>query len=225
MTRPKPRHALSTRLWHWLNFACVLVLFMSGLNISNAHPYLYWGEWGFLPSQAWLSVPRFPGWATIPSYYSLADARAWHLLVAWPFAVGLLLIWVGMLVNRHFRRDMMTTRSEWRWSEIRRDIGQHLRFRLEHGGGYNFLQKLTYGLVLGVVLPGLVLTGMGISPGLSPLMHPLVDLVGGRQSMRSLHFLFAGGLFAFFVVHIVLVLMTDPVEQMRAMIGGGRRAT
>ena len=69
------RHALSTRLWHWLNLACLVILFMTGLNISNAHKRLYWGEWGFRPATAWLTVPKFPGWATIPSHYSLADAR------------------------------------------------------------------------------------------------------------------------------------------------------
>lgn len=217
------RHALSTRLWHWLNLLCVVVLFMSGLNISNAHPHLYWGEWGFAPEDAWLSVPRFPGWMTIPGHYSLAKARDWHILMAWPFALGLLFIWVAMMLNRHFRRDLMTRRQEWRWPAIRADIAAHLRLDFDHAGGkYNFLQKLSYGVVFGLLLPGMVLTGMGISPGIEPLMAPLVDLVGGRQSMRSLHFVFAWALFAFLIVHVVLVLLTGPVGQMRAMIGGGR---
>ena len=223
MTRPAPRHALSTRLWHWLNLLCVVVLFMSGLNISNAHPHLYWGEWGFDPKDAWLSVARFPGWATIPGRYSLATARDWHLLMAWPFALLLLFAWGSMLANRHFARDLVTTRREWRWSAIRVDVARHLRldFRPE-GAKFNFLQKLAYGLVLGAILPGMVVTGMGISPGLSPLLSPLVDLVGGRQSMRSLHFVLAWALLAFTVIHIVLVLLSSPFAQMRAMIAGGR---
>ena len=87
------RHALSTRLWHWVNLVCVVVLFMSGLTISNAHRLLYWGDWGFSSSQAWLEVPRFPDWMTIPGYYDLALARDWHILTAWPFALGLLFMW------------------------------------------------------------------------------------------------------------------------------------
>ena len=75
------RHTLSTRIWHWVNALSLVILFMSGLNISNAHRYLYWGEWGFLPGQAWLHVWRFPGWATIPGYYSLASARDWHCCI------------------------------------------------------------------------------------------------------------------------------------------------
>lgn len=217
------RHALSTRLWHWTNLACVVILFMSGLNISNAHPRLYWGEWGFDPSTAWLEVPRFPGWMTIPGHYSLAGAREWHLLIAWPFALALLFMWLAMLVNRHFARDIMTTRREWTWSAIRADVIKHLRFDFVHDGAkFNFLQKLAYGLVLGVLLPGMILTGMAISPAMDPLLGPVTDFVGGRQTMRSLHFLFAWALFGFFVLHVALVLVTNPLRQMRDMIAGGR---
>ena len=217
------RHALSTRLWHWLNLVCVVILFMSGLNISNAHPRLYWGDAGFAASEAWLSLPRFPGWATIPGYYSLASARDWHLLMAWPFALLLLFIWVAMLVNRHFRRDLVTRRSEWRWSAIRQDVAKHLRLDFHHGRSkFNFLQKLSYGVVLGILLPGMVVSGMGISPGMEPLMSPVIEMLGGRQSVRSLHFLFAWALFAFLVLHVILVLLSNPLRQMRDMITGGR---
>lgn len=220
------RHALSTRLWHWLNLVCVVVLFMSGLNISNAHPYLYWGNWGFSPNEAWLAVPRFPGWATIPDYYSLAAARDWHVLMAWPFALGLLFMWITMLANRHFQRDIRTHRAEWKPRAIGRDIAAHLRLDFDHGRDkYNFLQKLSYGLVFGVLLPGLVLTGMGISPGLEPALSWMIEALGGRQSVRSLHFIFAWALFAFSVVHVLLVLLSRPIGQLRAMITGGRRET
>ncbi|MFA9200569.1 MAG: cytochrome b/b6 domain-containing protein [Cypionkella sp.] len=217
------RHALSTRLWHWVNFACVAVLLMSGLNISNAHPWLYWGDQGFLASDAWLFLPRFPGWATIPSHYSLAEARSWHLLVAWPFALGLLAMWIAMLANRHFARDLVTRRDEWRWRAVRDDIAKHLRLEFSHEGKFNFLQKLSYGLVLGVLLPGAIVTGMALAPGLDPLMAPLSDLVGGRQSMRSLHFLFAAALLGFTLLHVALVLVSGPARQMRDMITGGPR--
>lgn len=217
------RHALSTRLWHWLNFACLVILFMSGLNISNAHPWLYWGEWGFEPAQAWLAVWRFPGWATIPGYYSLADARQWHLAIAWPFALLLAFVWAAILLNGHFRRDLMTRRREWRWAAIRSDVAAHLRLDFTHEGAkFNFLQKLSYGLVLGLLLPGMIVTGMAISPGMEPLMRPLSELVGGRQSMRSLHFILAGSLLAFLFLHVALVLLSHPLRQMRDMITGGR---
>lgn len=217
------KHALSTRIWHWINLVCVVILFMTGLNISNAHRYLYWGDYGFDPADAWLAVVRFPGWATIPGHYSLAQARDWHILAAWPFALGLLFIWIAMLVNRHFWRDLRTTRREWKPQAIWRDIIEHAKLNFDHGKGkYNFLQKLTYGLVLGVILPGMVLTGMAISPGVEPSMPFLVDMFGGRQSARSFHFIFAWALFGFFVVHVLLVLLSGPIKQILGMITGGK---
>lgn len=217
------RHALSTRLWHWLNLLCVTVLFMSGLTISNAHRRLYWGDWGFSAEQAWLIVPRFPEWMTIPGYYSLAVARDWHILMAWPFALGLLFMWLAMLANQHFAKDIATRRSEWRPSAIGSDIAAHLKLDFAHAGGkYNFLQKLAYGLVLGVFLPMMVFTGIAISPGMGPTFGWLVELLGGRQSARSLHFIFAFAIAAFFVVHVVLVILVGPIRQLRDMITGGR---
>ena len=215
------RHRLSTRAWHWINFVCVVILFMSGLNISNAHRYLYWGDYGFQPSEAWLAVPRFPDWATIPDFYSLAQARDWHTLFAWPFALVLLFMWAAMIINGHFWRDIRTRRREWRPSSIAADIKAHLRLDFDHGPGkYNFLQKVTYGIVFGVLLPGMVLTGMAISPGMEPSYTWMIELMGGRQSARSLHFIFAWGLFAFFVVHVLLVLLAGPYRQIRSMITG-----
>ena len=217
------RHSLSTRVWHWVNLVCVIILFMSGLNISNAHRWLYWGEWGFAPEQAWLQVPRFPGWATIPDYYSLAAARDWHILAAWPFAIGMLFMWIAMLVSRHFWRDIRTTRDEWNMAAIRNDIVQHLKLNFSHGSGkYNFLQKIAYGLVLGILLPGMIFTGLAISPGFEAAAPWLVDAFGGRQSARSVHFLFSWGIFGFFVIHVALVLLSGPIRQLRDMITGGR---
>ena len=218
------RHALSTRLWHWINLACVVVLFMSGLTISNAHPRLYWGDWGFAPEQAWLAVPRFPDWMTIPGYYSLAVARDWHILMAWPFALMLLFMWIAMLVNRHFKRDIATSRAEWKPDAIGEDIKAHLKRDFDHGSGqYNFLQKLAYGIVLGIFLPMMVFTGISISPGMEPTFGWLVELLGGRQSARSLHFIFAFATLGFFIVHVVLVILAGPITQIRDMITGGRR--
>ena len=145
--------------------------------------------------------------------------------MAWPYALGLLFMWVAMLANRHFVRDIATRRSEWRPAAIWRDVRAHLRLEFDHGAGkYNFLQKLAYGLVLGVFLPMMVLTGIAISPGMEPTFGWLVEAMGGRQSARSLHFIFAFALAGFFVVHVLLVLLSGPIGQMRAMISGGSQA-
>ncbi|MDJ0644332.1 MAG: cytochrome b/b6 domain-containing protein [Erythrobacter sp.] len=219
----KKRHALSTRIWHWINAVALIVLFMSGLNISNAHRYLYWGDYGYDPADAWTVVVRFPGWATLPGYYDLAAARDWHSVGAWVFALGLLGIWIAMLFNRHFARDIMTSPGDWKPSVLKRAIDDHLNRRFAEGDSkYNVLQKIAYGAVFGILLPMMVLTGLAISPGIEPAAPALVDILGGRQSARSLHFLFAWALFGFFAVHIAMVLLSRPLRQVWGMIAGGR---
>ncbi|MGB3469785.1 MAG: cytochrome b/b6 domain-containing protein [Erythrobacter sp.] len=223
--RPKPRHALSTRLWHWINAAALVVLFMSGLGISNAHRYLYWGNYGFDPADAWLSVIRFPAWATLPQRYNLAEARDWHSTGAWVFALALLGMWIAMLINRHFRRDIAAPLRKWSPASLLNEMRDHLKGRFEPdeaGAKYNTLQKLTYGVVLGVLLPLMIFTGLAISPGFEPAAPWLVEVLGGRQSARSLHFICSWALFAFFVVHIIMVLLSGPIKQTWSMIAGGK---
>jgi thiosulfate reductase cytochrome b subunit len=159
---------------------------------------------------------------TIPDYYSLAAARDWHVLTAWVFALALLVYMIAALLNRHFQRDMTTTRAEWRPSAIWSDVRAHVKLRFEPAHGkYNFLQKASYALVLFVLLPLMIVSGMAISPGMDAAWPFLTDLFGGRQSARSIHFICAWGLAGFFVVHVVLVLLSNPLKQLREMITGG----
>lgn len=216
------KHLLSTRLWHWVNAAAIVVLFMSGLNISNAHRYLYWGNYGFDPADAWARVIRFPAWATIPQRYDLAEARDWHLLAAWPFAVGLLVIWALMLANGHFRRNIATRARDWTPAAFLASLRAHggAADADAAGHGYNPVQKILYGLVFGVLLPAMVLTGLAISPGIEPALPWLVEALGGRQSARSLHFIAAWGIFGFFAIHLVLALADW--RRIGAMFTGGQ---
>lgn len=217
------RHALSTRIWHWINAASVIVLFMSGLNISNAHRRLYWGPEGFEPADAWFFVIKFPGWATIPGYYSLAIARDWHVVFSLVFAFSLLVFLLAALVNGHLRRDLRTRLREWQPAAVWADIRAHLKFDFHREGAkYNFLQRASYGLVLFILLPLMIFTGMAMSPGMEAAWPWIGDVFGGRQSARSIHFLCAFGLLAFFIVHVLLVLASGPLRQLRDMIGGGR---
>ncbi|MFM5930719.1 MAG: cytochrome b/b6 domain-containing protein [Novosphingobium sp.] len=226
-TSPLPirvkRHRLSTRLWHWINVACVAIMLMSGLMISNAHPRLYWGQFGANPDKAWAELPQFPGWMTIPSHYSPADARLWHLALAWLFGAAILAYLAWSAVNGHLWRDLKPRLAELSPRHLWQDIKDHaaLRFRKgEAAARYNILQKLAYCGVLLVLLPLLVLTGMAMSPALNAAFHGLPEFFGGRQSARSIHFICAGGIVLFFLVHIAMVVLAGPVNEVRSMITG-----
>lgn len=251
------RHRLPTRIWHWVNAVTLLILLMSGLMIFNAHPRLYWGEYGANPDPAWLAIgstPKtgylrvgewriettgvlgrwtdaagdeqtwaFPGWATIPTSYNLADGRRWHLFFAWVLAIGLTLYMLWSVFGGHLRKNLHVRRAEWSPRHIWRDISNHARLRFPTGEAaarYNILQKLSYIAVIFVMLPLMIATGLTMSPGFNAATPWLVDLFGGRQSARSIHFLVAFGLVAFFLVHIVMLLLAGPVNEVRSMITG-----
>ena len=230
------RHSLVTRLWHWTNLVAVTVMLMSGLMIFNAHPRLYWGQYGANPpghfDPAWLDLSHvnrgvpFPPWITIPSHYSLADARLWHFAFAWILGLAIAGYLIWSLVSGHIKRDLAPKPAELAPSHLWHDIKDHARLRFPTGLAalqYNVLQKLAYGGVLFVLLPGVILTGLTMSPGMNAALPFLVDLFGGRQSARSLHFLCAFGLVAFFFIHIAMVVLAGPINEVRSMITGWYR--
>ncbi len=168
----------------------------------------------------------FPWWATIPQGYNLALARRWHLTFAWVFAVGIAVYLIRSLVNRHLQRDLLPTTEEVKPSHIWTDIKHHATLNFPKGEAarrYNVLQKFAYLSVLIVLIPGMILTGFTMSPGLNASMSWLLDLFGGRQSARSLHFIFATGIVLFILVHLLMVVLAGPINEIRSMITGRYR--
>jgi Ni/Fe-hydrogenase b-type cytochrome subunit len=217
------RHGLATRLWHWINAIAVVILIGSGLMILNAHPRLYWGRYGANFDHAWLTFDRFPGWVTIPQSYNLALARNWHLSFALVLGFGLLAYMIASIINRHFRRDLTIRRHELSRAHLGADVRAHLAFRFhdpEAPGDYNVLQKLSYVLVLFGLLPLAIATGIALSPGLNAAFPWLLEILGGRQSARSVHFLAATGITLFVIVHLVLVILAGAVNEVRSMLTG-----
>jgi thiosulfate reductase cytochrome b subunit len=223
------RHRISTRIWHWINAVAIFVMLMSGLMISNAHPRLYWGQYGANFDQPWLDLHnylpggRFPGWITIPSTYNLALSRHWHLAFAWVFAFGFLTYLIISLLNRHIARDLSLKKGELAPKHLIEEVVHHAQLKFPTGAAalnYNTLQKLTYIVVLFGLFPLVILTGMCLSPGLSPLTGWAIDLLGGRATARSVHFLCAMGIGTFIVVHLLLVVLAGPYNEIRSMITG-----
>ena len=219
------RHRLPTRIWHWVNALTVFVMLMSGLMIFNAHPHLYWGRFGANFDHAWLSFHSrpIPGWATIPSTYNLAAARRWHLAFAWLLVVPLVLFLITSLINGHAARDLKPTGDEVRPSRVWHDIREHARLRFPTGDAalrYNILQKFSYVAVIFTLLPLMVLTGLAMSPTMDAAWPWLLDVFGGRQSARSVHFICAMLLLGFILVHLVMVALAGPLNEIGSMITG-----
>ena len=214
------RHRLWVRLTHWINVVCMTVLLMSGLQIFNAHPALYWGHASNFDHPL-IAIGGFPDWATLPGTQWLAMGRRWHFFFAWLFVTNGMVYALLAIFGGHLRSDLLPTRPDLR--RIGHSIRQHLRLRLPKGAEakrYNVLQKLTYLVVLGLLCPAIVLAGLAMSPQLDAGYPWLLWLFGGRQSARTIHFVCAFSLLAFVVIHLVMVVVSGLWNNIRSMLTG-----
>ena len=167
------------------------------------------------------SQHAFPSWLTLPAYQDLAIGRRWHFFFAWLLVIdGLVYLTYG-IVSGHVWRDLIPTARQLR--HIGNAILDHLRLRFPHGEAakhYNVLQRLSYLIVLLIVVPLLILTGLTMSPGLDAAFPFLTDALGGRQTARTIHFICAFMVACFAIIHIAMVFVSGVGNNMRSMITG-----
>lgn len=165
-------------------------------------------------------VRAFPAALTIPSTQSLATGRTVHFFFAWVLT-GTLALWlIASAVNGHLRQLIPT------WADLKalpQDLKDHARLRFHHGPGYNVLQKLAYASVLFLALPLMILTGLAMSPAMNAAAPWLLDLFKGRQTARTIHFLTMLALLGFFAVHIAMIVLAGPLNEMRSILTGWYR--
>ena len=214
------RHPLLVRLTHWINVVAVVVLIMSGLNILMAHPHLYWGVKSTF-ADPWVSIARVPDWLLMPQGRNLAEARRWHFALAWIFVLNGLIYLAFLILSGRLKRRLWPTGADLKgfWPSV----VEHARFHFpkdDEARVYNVIQKLTYLLIVLVVLPMMLITGLSMSPGFNAIGGVLLEIMGGRQSARTLHFLSAAAIVGFILIHVGLVIWTGLFNNMRAMITG-----
>ena len=230
--------------------------------IFNAHPRLYWGEYGANPDPAWLEIGSDDG----RGYLRVGRARARHdrrarrldrrraACSAAPFRAGrrsprattsrcaalapglrlgaspsaCRLSAVVSLVNGHLRRDLLPRP---RRVAAARTSGttssDHARLRFPTGAAalrYNVLQKLAYLGVLFVLLPLMILTGLTMSPGDGRGLALAARSVRRPADRRARSTSSPPGLLVLFVVvHLAMVVLAGPFNEMRSMITGRYR--
>jgi thiosulfate reductase cytochrome b subunit len=229
-----PRHTALVRVTHWLTTVCFFALLVSGLEIVVSHPRFYWGESGNVLTPALFSLPIPASRATVPTGYGfvLPDQNGWsralHFQAAWVLVLtgALYIIWGA--VSGHFREHLLPEASDRSLRAFSRAVAQHLRLPRPADAdawSYNLVQRLTYILVIFVLFPLVIWTGLAMSPAFVSALPSTVTLLGGRQSARTLHFLVTVALVAFVLIHVAMVWFAGFGTRVRAMITGAPAPT
>ncbi|MGC2639976.1 MAG: cytochrome b/b6 domain-containing protein [Acidobacteriaceae bacterium] len=223
------RHAALVRVTHWLTVLAFLALLITGGEIVISHPRFYWGETGNVNMRPAFTLPIPSSRDTVPTGYKyvMPDQNGWsrylHFEAAWllvlcGLAYGIFGFWTG-----HFRRNLLPQRGQRSWPAYRQRMAQYLR-RLPPQPGelraYNVLQRTIYLLVIFVVVPLTIWTGLAMSLAIEGDFPWAVAVLGGRQSARTLHFFLSWALLLFLVVHVVMVARSGFRNRMRGMITG-----
>lgn len=230
---------LWVRITHFFNFLFMSLLIRSGIEILSAHPKLYWNN-SCGPGSEWLnfmnkSLPEGRLWTAedevrpmnsvlaLPGKENLGLGRHWHFwsVVGW-LITGF--VYVGIMLfspqwNRLIPDSWEILPKAWQ------TFATYLSFELPHQATpLNPLQQLTYFLLVFVLTPLVVITGVMMAPAISARYTRLSRLFGGKQGARSLHFIGMVLYLLFFLIHLIMVFAHGFGKEMAKIVLGSEHA-
>lgn len=216
------------RVTHWFTVVSFVALLVTGAEIVISHPRFYWGETGNVNMQPLFSLPIPSSRDTVPTGYGyvMPDQNGWsrylHFEAAWLLVLTGLVYVIASAWNGHFRKNLVPARHDWTWQAFWGVIAKSFRRAKKEDGAdsYNVVQRTTYLGVIFVLFPLVIWTGLALSPGFNAAFPFFVNVLGGRQSARTLHFIVSWLLVLFLVVHIAMIILAGFWGRMRAMITG-----
>ncbi len=198
--RDRRLHPVSVRVMHWTNAVAMIVMIGSG--------------WGIYDDSVIIHGLHFPEWARIGSW--AAQSLLWHFAGMWLVMLnGAAYLVYGVATGR-FRERLLPIRLADVVTTVRDTL--HLHVAHDDLTVYNAVQKILY---IVVILAGVsqVVTGLAIW---KPVQFSwLVDLLGGFQWARTIHFAGMSVIVGFLVVHVALALLVP--QTLWAMLTGGPR--
>ena len=233
--KPKiaPRHAVVVRLTHWLTVAAFVALAVSGLCLVISHPRFYWGETGNVNMKPAFTIPIPASRDTVPTGYNyqMPDENGWsrymHFEAAWLLVLTAVVYGVWGLATRHFLRQIIPVRGERNLRAVWARMAKYLRRSppdKSEQNSYNVLQRVSYFVVIFVLFPAIILTGLAMSPTFVGAFPAIALIAGGKQTARTLHFFLTWSLIAFLFVHVTMIAISGFWRRMRAMTIGGANA-
>jgi thiosulfate reductase cytochrome b subunit len=223
------RHSALVRVTHWLTVISFVALLVTGLEIVISHPRFYWGETGNVNMKPLFRIPIPSSRDTVPTGYGyvMPDQNGWsrylHFESAWVLVLTGFVYGITSLLNGHFRRNLVPERGERtlgaHWDRMRQYLRRKAPGR-DEAYSYNVLQRTTYLVVIFVLFPLVIWTGLALSPSFNAAFPWGVNLLGGRQYARTLHFFLTWALVLFFVVHVGMLAVSGFWSRMQGMITG-----
>ncbi|MGA7316798.1 MAG: cytochrome b/b6 domain-containing protein [Silvibacterium sp.] len=224
-----PRHTAVVRVTHWITVISFFALLISGAEIVVSHPRFYWGETGNVNMRPLFTIPIPSSRDTVPTGYKyvMPDQNGWsrylHFQAAWLVVLTGLVYVMASLWSGHFRNNLFPAKGDRTWRSFWEVIARYLRRAppdAVEARSYNVVQRIAYLSVIFVLFPLVIWTGLALSPAFDSAVPAAVNVLGGRQSARTLHFFVSGLLLLFLVVHVAMVVLAGFWSRTRAMITG-----
>jgi thiosulfate reductase cytochrome b subunit len=223
------RHSALVRVTHWIATLCFFALLVTGIEIVISHPRFYWGETGNILTTPLFQLPIPSSRALVKTGYGyvLPDQNGWsrylHFQAAWIVVLTGLLYVISGFFTGHWRKDLLPRKADLSWRAFSAAIASHVRFArpsTDEAWSYNVLQRLSYLIVVFILFPLVIWTGLAMSLSFVSAFPASVTLLGGEQSARTIHFFVSIALVLFLVVHVVMICVAGFRSRMRAMITG-----
>jgi thiosulfate reductase cytochrome b subunit len=239
------KHSRWVKVSHWIITLSFFALVFTGSEMTMVHPRFYWGEVGNDLTPALFELPvsrnyKHGGWeASVPfnetagapvsasRTYDIFNQNGWgrslHFLAGWFLLVPGLIYFIVGIFSGHFRKHLWPHANQFSLREFWTDIRNHLRMQIPKatdGPHYGLLQKISYVVVIFILMPIIVMTGMTMSPAITAAYPFLLKIFFGAQSARTIHFLASLALVLFLVVHVVMIVKSGFKKQMQAMTIG-----
>jgi thiosulfate reductase cytochrome b subunit len=224
-----PRHAAIVRVTHWITVISFFALLITGGEIVISHPRFYWGETGNVNTRPLFTIPIPASRDTVPTGYGyvMPDQNGWsrylHFEAAWVAVLTGVVYVLAILWNGHLRRNLFPAKGDWTWRAVWGVMSRYLRRApadAAEARSYNVVQRIAYLSVIFVLFPLVIWTGLALSPAFNSVVPAAVNVLGGRQSARTLHFFVSGLLVLFLVVHVAMVALAGFWSRVRPMITG-----